>query len=118
MLLGNERDIEALRAGIREHERAVIMRETTDDIMKREWANEPELVPARLLGVGDKLLACTSAGSFFVDGEVLSVGTTGMQGRPVPEGKLWVTYRTRNGGTGGSTWELDKPILRQFRSLD
>ena len=116
MLHGRDKDIDALREGIRQQEREAIYRERHEDIMAREWAREPKLLPACLLGVGDKLLAAGSPGTFYVDGEVTGVGTVTSNGRQVRNGHLWVEYTLRSGGRGGSQWKRTQPILCQYRN--
>ena len=113
MLRGRDKDIDALRAGIREQEREAIFRERFEDIQARTYVRDPELRHAIDLKVGDKLVAASSGNLFYVDGEVTGVGQISANGQRVRPGYLWVTYKLESGGTGGSSWELDRRILMQ-----
>ena len=111
MLRGRDKDIDALREGIRVQEREAIFRERFEDIQKRTWVREPALRLAIELKVGDRLVACDSAGSFYENGEVTGIGTRTANSGTVRPGHVWVEYTTRNSGTGGSQWEYGRLIL-------
>lgn len=97
-----QRDIDALREGIREQERAAINAENTERFVARIFARERvprvALIRARDLRKGDRLAATDSGQGFYVASTLTKVEQ--YADRP---GSLWIEYRIAQGGTGGST---------------
>lgn len=104
----SERDLEALRSGIREQERADIIREETRRTMERTMARKsvrnPRLRPAWNVGEGSIIASCDGGNFFYAWARVLDATRK-------DDGNIWLNYELFAGGTGGSTFRPSDVIL-------
>lgn len=111
----NQQDLDALREGIREQERAAAQQEQIQRSFElrlaRESAPEVELRRAGALRVGDVLCATDNGRNFYKDAEVTSIKRT-----PGSSYDVWMDFDFADGGRGGHAFSENALVLVARRS--
>lgn len=105
MLRGRDKDIDALREGIREEVRREIhladSKAIMEKIFRRQYIDEVDVFYAEDLQVGDVLVGSDDGTTFYRKAIVKYVGTSTPDGKPSAR-DLWVEYSGEDVGTSGS----------------
>lgn len=117
-----QRDVDALRAGIRQQERDDMLteqsREHISKVLDREYPDVKllKLIPASALLAGDKLIATDNGTSFYVAGIVRRIERTTEEGKR-PAGDFWVSVDEPQSNTGsyGSAFHRCDTVLIEDR---